>query len=481
MRCVIPIACLLIFYSSAFAQTFTDFINRAYSLPAGERPALVDSFMDAVESFPFIEFDTVAHYIYRGNATRVNVPGDANNWNANEYPMTSLSGTNFWYYTHLFEADARLDYKYVISNSTWILDPLNPYTCTGGFGPNSELRMPAYVMPPEIEYRPAIPHGSLQDTMFASTYLGNTRRIRVYTPPDYDALPGIRYPMILFHDGLEYVTLANANNVLDYLIWQQRIEPVIAVFVPPVNRTSEYAGEQQNAFTNFIVHEVIPWVDGRFLTQPDAAHRAMLGASYGGNISLWHGLQHPEVFGKIAAQSAYVQPSIQTGFASGPVLDLMFYLDMGTYDIPSLPPLVDQLAATLETRGYSYQYEIYHEGHSWGNWRAHIDNALERFFPYTVSAPHNPPSSVPGEWHLKIFPNPFNATTQLTFVLPAPGRVTAQLYDISGRLVRTLTAGYYSGGNHDLTIDSTGLTSGLYFARCNYNQNVRTQKLLLIK
>ena len=52
-----------------------------------------------------------------------------------------------------------------------------------------------------------------------------------------------RYPLILFHDGLEYITLARADRVLDYLIAHGRIHPVIAVFVPPVSRTSEYAGD----------------------------------------------------------------------------------------------------------------------------------------------------------------------------------------------------------------------------------------------
>ncbi|MFQ6092770.1 MAG: hypothetical protein ACE5OR_08830 [bacterium] len=73
--------------------------------------------MDAVESFPYIEQDMFARFIYRGEANRVNAPGDANAWDPNAYPMRRVSGTDFWYITQTFEADARLDYKFVLNRS----------------------------------------------------------------------------------------------------------------------------------------------------------------------------------------------------------------------------------------------------------------------------------------------------------------------------------------------------------------------------
>jgi enterochelin esterase-like enzyme len=242
------------------------------------------------------------------------------------------------------------------------------------------LRMPQYVPPPEIEYRLEIPHGALWDTTFFSPQLGNSRRIRIYTPPGYETSSD-SFGTILFHDGLEYVSLANTNNILDYLIWHNRIQPIIAVFVPPVNRTPEYAGNQKDEFTAFIVDEIIPWVDSKYRTIQDPAYRSTLGASNGGNIALWLGLQHPEVFGNIAAQSSNVESSISSGFQNGPKLDLKFYLDIGTYDIQVLIPLVRNFKEILESKGYAFEYYEFHEGHSWGNWRAHIDNALEFFFP----------------------------------------------------------------------------------------------------
>jgi len=62
----------------AFGQTFQDFINRVNAAPEAQRAALVDSFINAVPSFPFVEQSTTVHFIYRGSAGSVTVPGDAN-------------------------------------------------------------------------------------------------------------------------------------------------------------------------------------------------------------------------------------------------------------------------------------------------------------------------------------------------------------------------------------------------------------------
>ena len=239
------------------AQTFQDFLDQVTAAPESLRTALVDSFVTVHPQSPVFEADTLAHYYYRGTATSVTVPGDANQWNPGLFPMTRLSTTNFWYRTQVFENDARLDYKFVLNGNNWILDPRNPYTVSGGFGPNSELRMPGFVQPPEIAYNPSIQHGALADSSFYSVNLGNTRTISVYTPPGYGS-PIDSFGVMVFHDGQEYISLGSARNVLDYLIHEQRIEPIIAVFVPPVNRTEEYAGSLQDEFTAFIVDELMP-------------------------------------------------------------------------------------------------------------------------------------------------------------------------------------------------------------------------------
>jgi enterochelin esterase-like enzyme len=391
----------------AWSQSFADFLSRVQSLPDSLKYFVVDSFMNSVPEFPYTEQDSLVHFLYRGNASTINIPGDANYWNAAAFPMTRISGTDLWYRSEIFPPDARLDYKFLLNGSLWILDPLNPKKVAGGYGPNSELRMPLYEPPPEIQYYSGISHGSIYDTLFYSQIMGNSRTIRIYLPPEYSTERD-SFPLVLFHDGSDYLSAGSARNILDYLISRGRIKPVIGLFVPPVNRTEEYAGDLKDEFSRFIVQEVLVWVDGKFRTHRNPAGRVTLGASNGGNIALWLGLHYPEVFSGVAGQSSNVEESISTALASGPLLNLTFYLDVGTFDIPILQNRVHSLVNILKQHGYTLDYRIYHEGHSWGNWRAHLDDALEMFFPGTNTSIRGAIESRPAFVLGPANPNPFN-------------------------------------------------------------------------
>jgi len=79
------------------------------------------------------------------------------------------------------------------------------------------------------------------------------------------------------------------------------------------------------------------------------------------------------------------------------------------------------------------------------------------------------------------YPNPFNPTTTLSFVLPEAGEVLLAVYDITGREVASLVNGHISSGEHSVVWDANGMSSGIYFARLESGKTQMTQKLLLIK
>ncbi len=167
----------------SFAQDFNAFITHLNSLPEDQRMAVVDSFMVAAASsgFPYITGDT-AQFIYRGNATTVQVAGDFNGWNPATAFLAKIEGTDFFYYSKNFEMNARLDYKFVLDQNAWILDPLNPVTVSGGYGPNSELAMPEYVQPWEIETYPGVLAGTVVTDRIFSTYVNKTFQLKIYLP-----------------------------------------------------------------------------------------------------------------------------------------------------------------------------------------------------------------------------------------------------------------------------------------------------------
>lgn len=470
---------VLLVFLSLEAQDFSAFLDRIYRAPMEAKAALVDSFLNAQPSFPVIEKDTLVHFIYTGQANSVTVPGDANQWDANSDRLTRIYGTDLWYLSKHYESDARLDYKFVVNGSNWILDPRNKNTCQGGFGPNSELRMPAYQFPEEILYRSSIPHGSFFDTSFYSSNLKNSRQIRVYLPPGYpQAVDSCGF--ILFHDGLEFVSLAYANNVLDYLIYQRTIEPVIAVFVPPVSRTAEYAGNLRSQFTDFIIGELVPWLYRKYPIRRAPQWHATLGASNGGNIALWLGVSHPEVFGKVGAFSSNVQSDITNILSSSQLLPLQFYLDIGTYDIAVLIPLVRNLKSLLETKGYPLTYYEWHEGHSWGNWRAHVDIVLTQFFPRTTGV-RSVPAPKATAFSLSHYPNPFNRQITFQLSISSNSEVNLQIFDLQGRLVSQLFRGVLPIGNYHFTWTPTAVASGVYLYQLRCSGQMQMGKMLFIQ
>jgi hypothetical protein len=83
-------------------------------------------------------------------------------------------------------------------------------------------------------------------------------------------------------------------------------------------------------------------------------------------------------------------------------------------------------------------------------------------------------------------PNPFNPQTTITYSLPSRGEVTVTVFDVSGRLVRTLFQGVESAGVKSITwngVDDAGqaVASGVYYYRVESLGQSATRKMVLMK
>jgi len=83
-------------------------------------------------------------------------------------------------------------------------------------------------------------------------------------------------------------------------------------------------------------------------------------------------------------------------------------------------------------------------------------------------------------------PNPFNPETTLRFDLPVEGRVRLEVYDVAGRLVRTLLDADIPAGSHQAVWDGKdgsgrGMPSGSYFARLSADGRVETVRMGLVR
>ena len=463
---------------------FQEFINYVNSLTDSlDKAAAIDSFMIVAreQGIPFIE-DSTANFIYLGTPNTVTVPGDFNGWDPNSHSMTNLTQTNFWYYSANFEMNARLDYKFVLNGSNWILDPENPNTILGGFGPNSELAMPEYVQPWEIEFNPNIAHGTVEDISIFSNHLNDTYQLKIYLPPGYTISSSTLYPAVYFQDGFEYIDLASAVNVLDNLLDSIIIDPLISIFVKPNDRNEEYAFIKRNQYRLFFIEELVPFVDSIYNTIPDAENRLVLGPSFGGNISALIAYNHPDVFGTCGIQSGAFWPNnfeVYNMIINGPIEDITWSSIWGSYE--GLAENMRDFRDFLLTNNYELDWLVLPEGHSWGLWRSTIDRMLKYVFPSTTTGVEDEETHLPEIFPLyQNYPNPFNPTTKIKFRTEDTGFVSLKVYDILSNEIATLVNNIKPAGAHEIIFNAAGLSSGVYFYTLQAGKHIETRKMTLL-
>jgi glycosidase len=79
------------------------------------------------------------------------------------------------------------------------------------------------------------------------------------------------------------------------------------------------------------------------------------------------------------------------------------------------------------------------------------------------------------------YPNPFNPQTSISFILPETGRVRLQVFDTMGRVVEERASAILPSGQHAMRFDGAALSSGVYLYRMEFNGEVLTGKMTLVK
>jgi predicted alpha/beta superfamily hydrolase len=183
-------------------------------------------------------------------------------------------------------------------------------------------------MAPIRVHSPAVV-GDLRLHRFTSTIYGNTRYLRVLLPDGYDD-PGSherRYPVLYLADGQNLFDPATSvfgpsewrvDETVHQLVSAGRISPLIVVGVDDAGaeaRAHEYlpwpdtlahsseTSPRGKLYPDFMVREVMPFINAHYRTLTDAAHTGIGGSSYGGLISAYVVLVRPGVFGRALIES----------------------------------------------------------------------------------------------------------------------------------------------------------------------------------
>jgi photosystem II stability/assembly factor-like uncharacterized protein len=101
--------------------------------------------------------------------------------------------------------------------------------------------------------------------------------------------------------------------------------------------------------------------------------------------------------------------------------------------------------------------------------------------PSELSA-HGPLRFLPVDFTvLSAYPNPFNSETKITYDLVRPSYVELNVFDLTGRLVRTLSDQMQDAGRHQTRFDASALASGTYFVHLETSDRASVKKLLLLR
>jgi enterochelin esterase-like enzyme len=326
----------------------------------------------ASETSPIIRDEEVI-FTYSGKAESVFLAGDYNRWELKD-KMKKLKNKDIWYTKKIFPANSRFDYKYIIDGN-WITDPLNKNMTPGGSGFNSTLIMPGYQSDYEKIINQDVPRGSLISNLeYHSDYLDTQMRYHVYLPFDYDKekTQHILYAL----DGNDYINFSKINLILDYMVSTNEIPKTVAILIDPSDRTKEYTLYEPTY--NYIINELMPCAENKYLQPVDPIERSVIGVSWGGLTAIYLALNTPGKFLRVLSQSGSFWPKdwiIFNMVKEMQISNIHFCLQTGT--VEDTEEMNDVMYELLSDKGYNIDYVKYAESHSWGNWKGHLNEGLK--------------------------------------------------------------------------------------------------------
>jgi predicted alpha/beta superfamily hydrolase len=243
---------------------------------------------------------------------------------------------------------------------------------------------------------------------FRSRFLRNQRDLIVYAPPGYHDQPGRRFPVLYLHDGQNLFDGATsfipgqdwhvgqtANDGIRFGL----VEPLLIVGMYNTEaRIREYTpthvprlgGGRADRYAKFLMEEVKPFIDREYRTLSGAQNTGIGGSSLGGLVSLYLGLKHSRLFGKIAALSPSVwwnQLVIHRFAQATPVEPRpRIWLDIGTREGPRIVQDVEKFRDVLLEKGWKLEQDLHYERiqgaeHNETAWARRVGPFLQFLYP----------------------------------------------------------------------------------------------------
>jgi enterochelin esterase family protein len=244
-----------------------------------------------------------------------------------------------------------------------------------------------------------VPHGAITRHPYRSTVIGDNREYFVYTPPGYTAASKQNYPVLyLLHglgdDAAGWLTIGRANYILDNLLAQGKIKPMIMVntlgYGLPDNTVgvtgtgTKPGNESFDKYREALFTEVIPQVEQTYKVNKDRKQRAIAGLSMGGATSLYVGLNAIDRFAYVGAFSSamvMINPEPAVNFPNiaktAPQLKLL-WIACGLQD--GLLAGNQKLRDYLKAQNVNLTYIENPGAHTWDMWRHYLTDFAPLLF-----------------------------------------------------------------------------------------------------
>lgn len=354
--------------------------------------AEIDSFIAAGE-FPLVDGSDVT-FVYRGAADQVFLRCWISGFDTAQ-PLQALSETDLWATTINLPEGSRIEYKFeVIANGQrhLIVDPLNDVLAHDPFGANSVCQGAGYERPPWTLHDPEARGGAIEHARLDSAAFRDSRDLSIYLPARFRR--NRRYPLLVVHDGHDFLRYADLKIVLDNLIHYLEIPQMIVALTQSPDRLKEYAADDRHAA--FIADDLLPYMAQHWPLIDDRTARGMMGASFGGVAALHAAWKFPDRFSNLLLQSGSFAFSDIGRHQRGPVFDPVarfmntfreepgelsgkIYMSCGIYE--SLIYENRSLLPRLQQQGIDVRFEEVRDAHNWENWRDRLRTGLSWLFP----------------------------------------------------------------------------------------------------
>jgi enterochelin esterase family protein len=343
--------------------------------------------------FPLVDPQGVT-FVWHGDAEQVLLRCWVSGLPATQ-PFTRHPDSRLWFLHLALPTVSRIEYKFEIvrnGHGEWIVDPLNPVLAADPYGANSVCQGWGYERPEWTLRDTQARRGTLDELRVASRTFGDERPLRVYLPARFRR--SRRYPLLVVHDGDDYLRYAAIATVLDNLIHRLEVAPLVVAFTQSPDRLREYAADDRHAA--FVVDELLPALRGGLPLEDTPDTRCLMGASFGAVATLHTAWRRPGSFGRLLLQSGSFAFSDIGEHRRGPLFDPIarfvnalradrgrpadrIYMSCGVYE--SLIYENRSLLPVLRDRGCEVRYDEARDAHNWENWRDRLRSSLSWLFP----------------------------------------------------------------------------------------------------